>query len=177
MKKGVLFIFLLFAMISFVSAQGDLSELLGSIDQASMIIYALFIIFFSILFFSLSKTMFKEDRAVAGILAAVISLLIVYGINKSGFDIEDIFYDIGISEEALFIIIPIIIIAGVIFTIVKLKKNSLFVIGGLLIVASIFVYEKTVLLVIGSILILARMFIPKKKWNMKKEYNNKSYGI
>ena len=177
MKKSVFLIFLLFAMINFVSAQTSISDLLGSIDQASMIVYATFIIFFSILFFSLSKSVFKENRATAGIISGMISLLIVYGINKSGFDISGLFYDIGISEEVLFLILPIIILAGIIFAIIKLKKNSLLLIGGLLIVSSFFVYEKTILIVMGVLIIVARMFIPKKVWNMEKESKNKGYGI
>ena len=52
--------------------------------------------------------------------------------------------------------------------IIKLAKNSLLVIGVLLIAGSFFVYEQTILVVIGIILIGIRFFIPQGKWEMKK---------
>lgn len=167
MKKGILLTFLLVAMINFVSAQ-EISELLGSIDQSAMIIYGMFIIFFSLLFFALSKVIFKENRATAGIIAAVLSILIVYGINKSEFNVEEFFSDIGISEGALSLVLSIVIIAGIIFIIIKFAKNSLVIVGGLLIVGSFFVYEKIILITVGVILIVTRFFIKKGIWEMKR---------
>ena len=154
MKKGLLFIFLLLISVSFASAQMSFSNLLDQIDQSMVILSAIFIISFSILFFALSKSAFKTNKSIAGIISAIIAFLITYGINKTGFDFQGLFYDIGISEGVLMTIIPIIIIAGSIFVIIKLKGGSLLVFGGLLIGLSFFVYEKTIPIILGVVLLI-----------------------
>ena len=58
MKKSVLGIFLLIASFSFVSAQG-LGELLDMINESTLVLSAVFIISFSLIFFSLQK-FFKQ---------------------------------------------------------------------------------------------------------------------
>lgn len=165
MKKSLLFAFIFLAAISFVSAQ-DFSEILEQIDQSAIILYAIFIISFSLLFFSLNKV-FRGSKSTAGIVSAMISFLIVYGINKIGFDVEGLLFSIGLSENILWTILPILILGGVIFIIITLKKNSLFIFGGLLIVLSLFVYTKTLLVIIGVILIGIRLFIGKNIFKRK----------
>lgn len=158
MKKGILSFLFLIAMINFVSAQMGLSDLLSSIDEATLILYAVFIISFSLLFFSLGK-LFKENRAIAGIVSGAIALVITYTVNKTGFDISGFFIDLGISEDILLMIVPIIIIAGIIFMIIKFKLNSLVIIGGFFIVFGIFVYGVVLFIIVGIILIIARIVI------------------
>ncbi len=160
MKKGLSLIFLLLATIGFASSQG-LSDLLNGIDESTIILFAVFIIAFALLFFALNKV-FKGNTSVSGIISVAISILIVYGINKSGFNIQDSLSDIGISAEALGIILPIVIIAGTIFLIIKFKKDSLLILGGLFIVGSFFVYAKTLLIILGIIMIAIRIFLQLK---------------
>jgi len=177
MKKSILLVFLLFSAIRFVSAQG-LGELLNNIDQSTILLFAIFILSFSLLFFALNKAFKKQNTAISGIISVVIAFLIVYGINKSGFNVEGSLSNIGISAEALGVIVPIIIVAGIIFLIIRLAKDSLLVLGGLFILASFFVYAKLILIVIGAGLIVARMFIKKGVWERKKKgYNDKGAGI
>lgn len=176
MEKKGLYLFFSILMIKLVNA-AQLSDLLDSIDQSTVVLYATFIISFSLLFFSLGR-LFKENKTPAGIVAAMLAFLLTYWVNKTGLDIEGFFYDIGISEEVLSFILPIVIIAGMIYVIMNFAKNSLFIFGGLFILASFFVYEKTILIGIGIILIIARMFIPNKVWNSKeKNFINKGFGI
>ena len=156
MKKEMS-ILLLLMMISFASAQG-LSDLLNQIDESTVILYAIFIVSFSVLFFSLNKV-FKDNRTMAGVVSAVISFLIVYGVNKTGFDFQGFFFDIGISEEILMTIVPLIILVGAVFLIIKLKLASMYVFGVLLIASSFFVYEKTFLISLGIIFILIGFFV------------------
>lgn len=163
MKKGVLGIFLILIMIGFVSAQSTLSDLLSQLDQSTVTLFAVFILSFSILFFSLNKTVFKDNRSIAGLIAGVIAFFIVYEVNQSGFNISGFFFNFGISSDTFGIIIPVVILAGVIFTIVKLKASSFFVFGGVLILLSFFVYESTILIVSGIILLVAGLFFPKRK--------------
>ncbi len=167
MKRGTLFIFLLLVSISLVSAQGSFSDLLDQLDQSAVVLSAIFIISFAIIFFSLSKSVFKDNTTISGIISAVISFLIIYGINKTGFDFEGFFYDIGLSGDILMAIIPFIIIGGVIFLIIKLKSSSLLVFGALLIGLSFFAYEGFVLAIIGGILFIVGLFLLGSK--RKKE--------
>ncbi len=158
MKRGLLTAFIFLASISFASAQETISDLLNSIDESTIILYAVFLISFSLLFFSLNRV-FKGNTTTSGIISAMLSLLIVYAVNKTGFNISGIFYNIGISSEAIMTILPIVILLGGIFVVIKLKKNSLFVFGGLMIFASLFVYEQTFLMTIGIILVAVGLFI------------------
>lgn len=167
MKKGILSVFILMSLLGFASAQG-LSDVLNSIDESTIIIYATFIISFSLLFFSLKKV-FKNDLVIAGIVSAILSLLIVYGVNRSGINIPEFFYNIGISSDILMTILPIIILLGAIFIIIKLKVNSLFVFGALLIVASLFVYEQSALIFIGISLIAVGIFLKMAAGKKKKD--------
>jgi len=124
MKKS-LWIISLFAIIltKFASAQFGTSErltlgdLLNMIDPTTMILGVVFVVSFALLFFSLSRV-FRGEKAIAGIVSLAMSLLIAYGINKSGIDLENLVYDMGITLETLHIIFPIFIIALVVIFIV-----------------------------------------------------------
>lgn len=179
MKKSVLLIFLGLFLIKFTSAYygsfGNLSfrNLLNSIDPRSMTLALLFLIFFAFLNFVLSR-IFRDrygnpNRATAGIIALCIALLAVYGVNRSSWEIQNLFFNIGIPSNLIYIIIFISLLAAIAFIVWKFAKNSLFVIGGLLILASIFMYEKAIPIVLGTILIIIRFFIPKDKWKMKEK--------
>jgi hypothetical protein len=163
-------------MINLASAEG-ISDILNNIDQATMILYAVFIISFCVLFFSLSKTIFKEpnSKVFAAVISAAVSILIVYGLNKMEFDFSGYFFDLGVSEEMLLTIIPIIIVGGIIFVIFKFAKDSLFIVGGLAIALGFFVEEKVLLFVIGGILIITRLFIiPKDVWMPSRKSSRNS---
>lgn len=157
MKRG-LFIFTFISMLNFASAQG-LSDILNQIDMSSLILYSVFTISFLLLFFSMNKIVLKDDKMMSGIISVILAFLLTYWANKSNFDIEGLFYNFGISESNLSLILSLIIIAGIVYTIIKFKKNSLLILGGLLIFASFFVYAKTILITIAVILIVIRIFI------------------
>jgi len=169
MKKRVfaLSFFLLITIIGFVSSQG-LGGILESIDEETVWLFAIFIIAFALLFFSLNKV-FRGNTSIAGIISVVIAFLIVYAVNKTGLDVQGFFYGIGISQEVLGVILPIVIVAGIVLLIIKMAKNSLLVIGGLLILLSFFVYARTLLIVVGVILIVVRFFIKRGVWEPKKK--------
>lgn len=171
MKKGVLGIFLLLSTISFASAAG-IGNLLDLVDESTLILSSIFIVTFAILFFSLQRV-FKGNNGIAGIVSAVISLVTVYFINKSGFDFSGFFLDIGISEEVIWTIVPLLIVAGVIFAIIKLRTGSLILFGGLLILLSFFAYEKVLLIFLGIVLaVVGIFFVSKKKLPVDKKTNN-----
>ncbi len=97
----------------------------------------------------------------AGIIAVAMAFLVVYGINKMGFDTQDFFYNMGVSESAFSLALFIIIFAGIIYMFVKLEKKryGFLILGALSIGASFFIYAKALLVVIGVILLLIWFFI------------------
>jgi len=141
-------------LIAFISAATfSLSDILNTIDEETLITLFVFIVSFALIFFALSKA-FKTNNTIAAIISFASSFLITYWVNKSGFDLGSWIYDIGISEEILYLLIPILAIAFAIFLVIRLRKKSLFVFGGLFLLSSFFVYEKTIMIVIGVVLLL-----------------------
>jgi len=170
-------IFLVLLLINLTSAYyygygyGALSDFLNSIDASTMVLVSVFIISFVLLHFSLSHVFKRENKASAGILSFVLSLLITYGINRSGFNFEGFFYNIGISGDFLYSIIPLIILGALIFMGIAWGfGKSLFIMGLFLMISSFFVYEAGVIAILGIILSIAGAII-WNKWPKKKTPN------
>ncbi len=188
MQKRVLIIFLLGVfLISFVSAQFDGSldsfgDLLDTIPSSTMILGALFIIFFAVTFFIFSKVFtnkYKEpNKGVASVVSLAASLLMVYGINKMEFDFEGFLWDLGFSNDILSTAIPLIILAGLIFLFITLKSKALFILGGLFILLTFtdLIYEKVFLLVIGIALIILGLWLTFRKGGRRRNRSNWGLG-
>ncbi len=162
MKKEFLSVFTFIISIGFVSSEG-LSDLLNGIDESTILLFAVFIVSFTLLFFSLNRVFKKENTTTSGIISVVISFLIVYALSKSEFNLSDSLSSIGISSEALGIIIPLIIVAGIVVLVMRFKRDSLYFLGVVLIVLSFFVYAKTLLITVGIILIAVRIALGLRK--------------
>lgn len=133
-------------------------DIFSSIDPNTMVLGLLFVIFFVLIRFALGRSL--KDRVSSSVIAFCVSLLIVYGIGRTDFDISGMFYGIGITEEILYTIVPFIILAGLIFMIWKLKLSRTFILTGIfLIVAGFFSYEKTIVMIIGIALFALGIFI------------------
>jgi len=149
--------------------------LLNQMDSSTIFLGAIFIIAFAFINYSLSKV-FRDNKATAGIVAFCVPFLITYGINKTGFDFEGLFYNlgysIGLSGDILYMVIFLVLIAGIVYLIWKFAKESLIIIGILLIVASFFTYEKIILIFLGLVLIISRFFIKKGTWEREKKPKN-----
>ena len=96
-KKSSLFILtsiLIATSLKIVSAAYygtfSFSELLNSVDSSLITLGVLLLVFFGLLHFSLGK-IFKDNKAISVVLSLAISIGFVYWINKSGFNIENIF--------------------------------------------------------------------------------------
>ncbi|HEA46338.1 MAG TPA: hypothetical protein ENH99_00995 [Candidatus Pacearchaeota archaeon] len=159
----------------------SMPDLLRSIDPQTMILGALFLLAFTLIYYALSRV-FKDsygrpNKTMAGIIAFIISALIIYGINQYGFDIGGLFYGIGLSSGILYIILPIILTAGAIFLIWKFKQYSFLIIGLLLILLTLFTdifYEQGLVLIIGVVMLLIGLV-----WGWKRrgrENTNRDYS-
>lgn len=91
-------------LINFVSAYNgysSLSNFLNRIEPSTLILAALFLIFFAFLYYVLSKIFRNQynqpNKAIAGVIALGMSILIIYGINQAAWDIENFFYRLNIS--------------------------------------------------------------------------------
>ncbi len=191
MKKSITLFILSLFLINFISAyygsytSFSLSDLLDSIDSSTMILGAAFIISFAFINFALSKV-FKDkygepNKATAGVVSFVIALLITYGINKTGFDFEGLFFDIGFSEGVLYTILPLVLLAGIIFLGIKFGfRVILIVLGGLLFIISLtdLIYSKGIAIVISLGLIGLGIFLPNfgGYLDYKKRLSEQKYG-
>ncbi|MEK6945254.1 MAG: hypothetical protein AABW63_00490 [Nanoarchaeota archaeon] len=151
----------------------NLSDMLNNIDSSTIVLGAIFIICFALLFFIFSKVFSRKDRYgmvepntnIATVISLCISLLIVYGLNKTGIDFSDTFSGLGFSSDTLYIIGLLVFIAGAIFLGIKTKWNLLIILGGLFIILSFLkvVYESELMFIIGVILILVYFGIKMSK--------------
>jgi len=159
MKKGWLFAFLLLATVSFASSLG-INDLLSQIDEPTIIFLAVFLIAFALIFFALNKV-FKGNTSISGIISLALSFLIVYGINKSGFNVEGSLSDIGISSNILYVLLPILIAAVIIYLIIKFGKKAWYAIGAILIILGIFIIRDVVTIITLGAIVLLFVFVVK----------------
>lgn len=162
-KRGLLitFISVILGIIltSFVSAQFyggfSLSDILYSVDPSTMILGLVFVVSFAFLNYALSRA-FRDNKAIAGVIAFAISLGLIYWVNLYGLDFEGFFYSVGFSSGILYTITPLLLIGGAIFLVIKLGFGAMLaIVGGFLLLVSFtdLVYEKGFTFIIGIILL------------------------
>ncbi len=183
MKKGALLAF--FAMflsfsINFISAysfgsygQFSFSDFLNDLDPSTVILTVLFIVFFGFIYFTLLK-FFNNNSVIAGVLAFALSFGLVYGINQTGFNFDDIFYSLGIPIELLYVIGTIAIIVGGIYFASKQKLGvpmGIVGLGAFFFVAGVldWVYESFTAIFFGIVLIIVGAIILNSKSKKKKK--------
>jgi cytochrome c oxidase assembly factor CtaG len=136
-----------------------------------MLLGLLFVIFFAIINFALSKTI--KTRGTSSLISFCVALLAVYGINRTSLDINGLFSSIGLSDKLIYSVVPILIIVGLCFMIWKLRlPRTLILVGILLIVLSFIadIYSKGLVLAIGIILVVIGipLWIRSKKIEREK---------
>lgn len=180
-----MFILLILLSIGFASAASystfSFSDFLNSIDESLVVLGGMFIICFGLIFLALGR-IFKEktNKANVGIISCIFSFLIVYWVNKTGFDFEGLFFNVGISSEILYPILYILIIAAAVFVAVKWGIGIiLIIIGGTFIVlsSSDFIYEKTVAFVIGAVLTAIGVWRAIERNKKKKKQKSGPGGV
>ncbi len=152
----------------------SLSELLNSIDSSMIILGAIFVVSFALIYFALSKFFKtgtdaygerKSNPGISGTISFAIAFLITYMINKAGLDFESIFSRFGFSMDVLYILVPLLVVGLIIFMIIKMKLNSLLLFGILLVALSFtsLITTKTVVIVIGLVLIGIWIWLKARK--------------
>jgi hypothetical protein len=169
MKRGVLGFSLLIFLTNFVSAQFysgynrfSITGFFESIDPQDMTLMVLFIVLLAFINMATSKIFRNRygepDRAKAGGVAFFVTLFMVYGIHKTGFDFENLFYGLGISNDFLFLIISIIFLIAAIYMSKKVGFAGLLMVLGLLLslitISTDLIYEKGMALIIGIVVFL-----------------------
>lgn len=173
MKKRNKFLLLICSifLIGFVSAYGSynafsISNFLDEIGGDTIVLGAVFIISFAILNYALSRV-FRDNKATSGIVSLAISLLIVYGINKAGYDFGNLFYNIGLPEGIVSGIFPVLLIIGAALIVWKLSFGALFLISGILLlfitVFTELIYENGIATIIGIFCTLIGIWLIKRK--------------
>lgn len=141
-----------------------------NLNPEVIILGLLFVIFFALIQLFLSRSL--KDKNSSSVIAFCVSLLAVYGISRTGFDISNLFYKIGINtptaESLIYTVLPFVIIGGLIFIFWKVKIRVIFVLVGLiLMIGSRFVYEKVIVLVIGIVSLLIGLILMYKESRRK----------
>jgi len=167
-ERGLLLSFALSVIsINFVSAQ-SFENFLYSIDPSLAILGSLFVLFLAIFQFSLSRMMFKGNNALSLVVSAILSFLIIYGLNTFGIDYESLFYGLGLSENLISGLGWIILLIAIIFLGKKIGFSwALMGIGGLLLALSFteIIEYRGILFILGPILIVLGLvgLLRKKK--------------
>lgn len=166
MKKSLILISIM--LINFVSAYNNFSldNAFRNIDETTFILGALFVLIFGITSLILKKRFTDEsEQMTSGIIALAFSALVVYWIYTKDFGIadffEDIFSSIGINSDILYLILPLIILAGIIYLIYKMKEWGLLIIGILLLILAL-ISGNLILGIIGAICLITGIILIKK---------------
>jgi len=174
MKRGLLGFPLLILLIQVISAQFysgyggfSLGEFFDRIDPQTIILVLLFLIFFALIFYALSR-IFKDpygqpNKGIAGTIAFCISAIIIYGLYRTGFDLGSVFYDWGFSVGSLYPILAVVFLIVAFLLIWKLGFGRFLMTFGLFIIlltafTEIF-YEKGLVLIIGIVLLVVGLLL------------------
>lgn len=177
MKRGWLFsIFLFTILINFVSAQYafSLSNLFYTIDSTSLILILLFVAIFAILHQIIFLRLFRGNRTVSAIVSFCASVLMVWGMYRMQWNLGGFFYNMGVSEDMLFMVTVAILFIVLIIAILKgWLKHFLAIFGAILIYMSLWTeifYEWFTVFVIGAIVLIIGL------WLMFRSRRGKPYG-
>src|SRR3989339_438789 len=172
LRRCLLFLFLSIFLIHFINAsyntfslENFAENIFDFFDASTIILGSLLILFFIPVNFALRRY-FKNDSG-----AFCVSFLIIYLLNKSGFDFNGLFFSFGFSENLLYSILPIIFLIGFIIFIWYFSFSALFLSSSLILfiltIFTNFIYEKGAALVFGAILFLIGVWL----WNKGNKGN------
>ena len=139
--------------IDFVCAKFSLSEIPDYIKPEAFIFVLVFAVSFLLLFLFFNK-LIESNNTTPTILALLLSSGVVFGVYKLKLDFDGLISNIGVSESTIYILIPAITLAALIFSFAKIGKKTFLVLAGLSFLISFFVENKPVFLGAGVIFTL-----------------------
>lgn len=157
------------------------------IDPGSMVLIIFFVVIFALLMWILRRTGIGKNNAIATVIGLAISLLATYGLARSNFDLTDLIYSIGISEDIIYIIAPVLALLFIFFLSRKKDpttgrkkfsfKRFLIILGGLMIVLGFtpLIYQKEFFIIAGSGLILLGLLAGRGRGKNKNKGTNINY--
>jgi hypothetical protein len=182
MKRGLLGFSLLIFLTQVISAQFysgygrfSLGDFFDRIDPSTMTLILLFLVFFALIFYALSR-IFKDpygqpNKGIAGTIAFSITSLIIYGLYRTGFDLGSVFYNWGFSVGSLYPILGILFLIVTGLLIWKLRFSGFLMVFGLflilLTITDIF-YAKGLVLLIGIISLVVGLLLWRRSRNVMR---------
>lgn len=148
-------------------------DFLYNVDIESLLLGLTFILILAIVLAVLGRfPRFRQNPAIKTVIGFSVSLLSVYGISKTRINLENIFYNLGFTEDLLYNVILIVFIGFFVVAGYVRKKRKwrlyrpLILLGFMLTVASFtsIIYEKGMALTIGIPLLIIGIFLWWRKW-------------
>ncbi|MFH1365085.1 MAG: hypothetical protein ABIH28_00685 [archaeon] len=184
-KQGIIFASILVLLTGIISAYsyspssiGQLFESMGGENIGLLIIFS---VSFALITVILNRTdFFGENKAASTIISLMLTLGITYGVYKQGItlDFSGIFYNLGVSDFALDIIVFLVTIIIIIFFFVKLRSAALLFIGGFMLATYIILGLSVEIGIVGGALIIVWILFryvlfrsTHTVYGMKNKYN------
>jgi hypothetical protein len=139
-----------------------ITDALRQIDPTTMVLSIFFVGMFALLMFILGRTALKENHATRTIISLCISLLSVYGLTRTNFNITDFVFSLGVSEDIIYFGAPILLLLFVFFLsrkrdpVTGRRKFSLgrffIILGAIFIVLGFtsLIYQKAFMIIVGA---------------------------
>lgn len=179
-----LFSLLLINLVS--AADFSLSNALDSFDPESVFLITIFILVFTFCFWGASRVFSTRDqfgnrhpnKMIAGVVSLALAFFAAYGANKYGFDLGGIGIEFELFQGIWGILIPLILLAGIIYLLIKMKLETLLIGGIFLALLSLtgLVFEKDQLLWWGIILIIMYLVMKFIWWLMNRKKIRRENG-
>ena len=172
--SSILIIFLLnfVSAVSYYYNRFSLTGLFDSISSENMILFFFFIIVLVMVGVVLKRVplfvdkMGNPSRGPIAVLALSIATLATYGIYQSGFGLEGLFSNIGVSGDLLYPVLSVILIIAFVIMLWQFRIGwSLIIIGLLTLIVVFFtdaIYEEGLASLIGIILLLVGLWIKSR---------------
>ncbi len=142
-----------------------LNTFFETIGWENLLLICIFMISLTFLKFALKKTF---DKGTSNILSVVIALLITGGLYFSGLDVQGGLISIGIGEDIITTIVPLILVIGIIYLLFKYKSKFFLIAGIVFILLAMFklVYETTIMWILGIVCLFIGLLL---WWKGKKK--------
>lgn len=153
----MLFIF----MINLVSAASynsfSIQGFFNQIAMSDLLIFATFVITFLVFQIPLKRAFVGNERT-AVVISMILSLAVSWGVARFNLDLSSLLFGLGIDEEILWIIIPLIILAGLLYLAYKFNVGVILILLGIFILAiavsTDLIYSEGMAIVLGIIFLL-----------------------